>query len=121
MIDFGQMNRRDEDHRDLLEARMFADHRGQLETVDLRHAHIHQDERDLILEQAFQSLLAGLRLDEIVTQLTQDDLIGQQLRRLIVDQKNVDLVVRRHMHRFYRCSHIRNAESNCSVLTGFAR
>ena len=99
MIDLGEVDRRDEDHRDLLEARMLADHRGELEAVELRHADVHQDDGDLVLEQLLQRLLAGRGLDQILAQLAQDHLIGEQLRGLVVDQQDVDLVVRRHERR----------------------
>ena len=40
---------------------MLADHRGELEAVELRHADVDQDDRDLVLEQMLQRLLAGRR------------------------------------------------------------
>ena len=55
-----------------------------------------QDDRDLVLEQVFQRLAAGRRDDEVFAELLQDDLIGEQLGRLIVDQKDVDLFVVHH-------------------------
>jgi hypothetical protein len=93
MVDLGEMDRRDEDHRDLPEARMLADHRGELETVQLRHAHVHQDDCDLVPEQVLERLLAGRGLDQIVAELAQDHLVGEQLRGLVVDQQDIDLVV----------------------------
>ena len=81
MIDLGEMNRRDEDHRDLLEARMLADHRRKLEAVQLRHADVHQDDRDLVLEQVLQRFLAGRRLDEVLAELAKDHLIGRAASR----------------------------------------
>ena len=35
----------------LLEARMLADHRRELEAVELRHADVDQHDRDVVLEQ----------------------------------------------------------------------
>ena len=95
-VDVGEMDGGDEDDRGLLEARMLADHRRQLEAVELRHADVDQHDRDVRLQQMFQRLAAGGGLDQILPELLQDDLIGEQLRRLIVDQQNVDLVVRSH-------------------------
>ena len=92
MVNLRQMDRRDEDHRDLLEARMFADHRGKLEAVELRHADVHQHDGDLVLEELFQRLLAGRGLDQVLAQLAQNHLIGEQLAGLVIDQQNVDLV-----------------------------
>jgi hypothetical protein len=52
----------------------------------------------------------------------QDDLIAQQLRLLVVDQQDVDAVIRLHWcSPRQRCSHIRRADRSCSVLTGLAR
>ena len=39
-VDIADLDRRDEDHRRLLEARMLADHGGELEAVELRHADV---------------------------------------------------------------------------------
>ena len=64
-----------------------------LEPVELRHADVHQDDRDLVLEQMLQRFLTGGRLDEVFAELAKDDLIGQQLRGLVVDQQDVDLFV----------------------------
>ena len=73
---------------------MLADHRGELEAVELGHADVHQDDRNLVLEQLLQRLLGGRGDDQIVAKLTQDHLIGEQPRGLIIDQKNLHLVVR---------------------------
>ena len=35
---------------------MLADHRGELEAVELRHADVDQDDGDLVLEQVLQRL-----------------------------------------------------------------
>ena len=55
-VDVGQLDGGDEDDRGLLEARMLADHRGQLEAVELRHADVDQNDGDLVLEQLLQRL-----------------------------------------------------------------
>ena len=34
----------------LLESRVLADHRGELEAVELRHADVDQDNRDVVLQ-----------------------------------------------------------------------
>ncbi len=57
-IDVGQMDGGDEDHRRLLEARMLADHRGELEAVELRHADVHEDHGDIRLQEVLQRLPA---------------------------------------------------------------
>ena len=53
-IDVGQMDRRNEDDRGALKTRMLADHRRQLEPVELRHAYVDEDDRDLVLEQVLE-------------------------------------------------------------------
>ena len=75
---------------------MLADHGGELEPVQLRHADVDQDDGDFVLEQKFQRLAPGSGDDQIFAKLLQDDLIGEQLRRLIVDQKDVYLFVVHH-------------------------
>ena len=101
---------------------MLADHGGELESVQLRHADVDQNDRDVDLEQVFQRLAAGGGDDEILAELLQDDFIGEQFGRLIVNQQDVYFLVVHHLRAPHqRCSHIRMASSNCSVLTGLAR
>ena len=91
-VDIGQMDGGDEDDRGALEARMLADHRSQLEPVEFRHAHVHEDDRDILLEQLLERLPGGLGLDQILAQFGEDGLVAQQLGRLVVDQQNIDFV-----------------------------
>ena len=124
MVGLADLDGRDEDHGKLLEARMLADHGGELETVELRHHHVDQHDGHVVgLEQDAERLVRRGRLDQVLAQLGKDDLVAQELRRLIVDQQDVDLVHRaltwvRHGQ---RCSQSRSAENSCSVLTGLAR
>ena len=53
-IDVGQMDGGNEDDRGALKTRMLADHRRQLEPVELRHAYVDEDDRDLVLEQVLE-------------------------------------------------------------------
>jgi hypothetical protein len=85
------------------------------------HADVDQNDRNFILEQVFERLAPRGRDDKIFAELLENDFIGQQLRRLIVDQKDVYLFVVHHLAHHQRCSHMRIASSNCSVLTGLAR
>jgi hypothetical protein len=113
---------RDEDDRRLLEARMLAHHPRQLEAVQVGHEDVDQDDRDVGLQQVRERFLGGIRLQQVLAEVAQYHLVAQQLGRLVVDQENVDLVVRGHdIVSIYRCSHMRNADSSCSVLTGLAR
>ena len=67
-VDIGEMDGGNEDDRGVPEARMLADHRGQLETVELRHADVDQDDGDFGLEQMLQRLAAGRRLDQVLVE-----------------------------------------------------
>ena len=91
-IDVGQMNGRDENDRRLAEPRMLADHRGQLKAVEFRHADVDQNDGDVVLEQELQRLARGRGFDQIFAELAEDHLVGQELVRLIVHQKNVDFL-----------------------------
>ena len=101
---------------------MLADHGGEFEAVELGHADVDQDDRDVVLEQIFQRFAAGGRDDEVFAEFLQNDLIGEQLCRLVVNQKNVDLLVVHHV--FAPINDVATCvsrASNCSVLTGLAR
>ena len=71
---------------------MLADHRRQFEAVEVRHADVDQHDRDLVPQQVLQCLAGGVRLDQILAELGEDHLIAHQLRRLVIDQQDVDLV-----------------------------
>ena len=51
---------------------MLADHRRELEAVELRHADVDQDDRDFVLEQVFQRLARRRRLDEILAEVRRE-------------------------------------------------
>ena len=121
-IHVGQENRRNEDDCRLTELRMVADHGGEFEPVQFGHADVHKDDGDIHFKQIFECLPARRRLDQVHADVLQNDLVAQQLGRLIVNQKDIHLIVAAHgALRVQRCSHMRKAESSCSVLTGFAR
>src|SRR5215475_3621696 len=115
-IDVRQMDGRNEDDRGALEPRMLADHRGQLEAVEFRHADVDEDDRDLLLEQVFQRLLGRGGLDQPLAQPGQDGLVAQELGWLIVDQQDVDFLVRGH-----RASPRLSDATTCAALTAAAR
>jgi hypothetical protein len=91
-IDIGQVNGGYEDDRGFAEARMFANHRSQLEPVQFRHADVDQDDRNVILEQKLQRFACRRGLDQVLAKLSEDHLVGEKLVGLIVDQKDVDFV-----------------------------
>ena len=125
LIRFGHHHRRDENDGGGLESRVLANHRRELEAVQIRHAHIDEDQGHFVLEQHLEGLARGGRLDEVLADLGQDDFVAQQLGVLIIDQQDIDLVRWLIGWSFglspQRCSHMRRAESNCSIFTGFAR
>ena len=67
---------------------MFTDHRGQLKTVQFRHANVDQDDGDIVLEQELERFAPRSRRNQILAKLLQDDFIGEQLCGLIVYQKH---------------------------------
>ena len=121
LVGIGVHDRGDENDGGVLKARMLADHGGELEAVEIGHAHVDQDERDLVLEQTFERLARRGGLEQSLPDLGEHDLVAQELRLAVVDKENVDLVGVGCGDVVHRCSHIRSADSNCSTLTGFAR
>src|SRR5215472_1902042 len=89
-IDIGQVNGGYENDRRFAKARMLADHRGQLETVEFRHTDVDQNHGDVILEQKLQRLARRRSLDQVHPKLTENDVVSQKFVRLIVDKKDVD-------------------------------
>ena len=80
--DRSPVHRRDEDDRRLLKARMLADHRGQLEPVEVRHADVHEDDRDMsVLRRCSSASLAEPGLDEVLAELAEDRLVGRAASR----------------------------------------
>ena len=92
MVGFGDLDGRDEDEGELLEARMLADHGGQLEAVEARHDDVDQHDGDVGLEQDAERLVRRAGLDQVLAQFAENDLVGEQLGGLVVDQQDVDLV-----------------------------
>ena len=50
-VEFGQVDRGNEDERGLGEPRMVTDHRGQLEPVELRHRDVHKNDRNFVAQE----------------------------------------------------------------------
>jgi hypothetical protein len=96
IVSANSMDGGDEDDRRLLIAGVLADHRRQLEPVQLRHAHVHQQNGNVSLQKMRERLPRRAGLDQVLPQLAQDRLIAEELTRLIVDQEDVDLVVLAH-------------------------
>jgi hypothetical protein len=96
VVDIGHLDGRDEDHGGLLKPRVITDHGGKLEAVELRHANVEQDHGNVVLEQAFKRFPARRGHQQVFPELPQDDFIGKQFGRLIVDQEYIDLVIQPH-------------------------
>jgi hypothetical protein len=80
-----------ENDRRFAEARMVADHRGELEAVEFRHAHVDENDSDIVLQEELQGFARRGCFDQVLVELAEDHLIGQKLIGLIVHQKDVDL------------------------------
>jgi hypothetical protein len=75
---------------------MLPDHIGKLETINLRHADIHEDDRDIFFEEKFKGFPAGVGLDQVLPKFVEYDFVAEQLSRLIIYHENVDLFPRSH-------------------------
>ena len=74
---------------------MLADHGRELEAVEIRHAHIDEDERDLVLEQTLEGLARRGGLEQVLADLGEHDLVAQQLRLLSSTSRILTLSGRR--------------------------
>src|SRR5580704_17869516 len=86
------MNSGDEDDGRFLVARMLPDHIGQIESVHVRHADVHEHDGDVVPKKQIEGLAAGVGLDQILPQLRQDRFVAEQLTGLIVDHQDVYFV-----------------------------
>ena len=118
-VDVGEGDRRDEDDGDRLEAGMGADHLRELEPVEIGHDDVDEDDGDIVPQQMLERLLRRGRGQKVLAQLAQDDLVAHQLRRLIVDEQDIDAVVFAHWHSplFPRVS----GAATCAAKIGAAR
>src|SRR5262249_61440279 len=99
-----------------LKARMLADHRRQLKAVELGHADVDQDDRNLVLEQEFERFLGRSGLEQPLAGPGKNRLVAQQLGRLIVDQQDVYFAIRSH-----RASPWLSDAATCAAPTTAAR
>src|ERR1700733_13294262 len=75
LVDIGEVNAGDEDEGGLAEPRVLAEHVGQLESIELRHADIHQNHRNIGFEENTESFPGRGGLDQVLTKLPEDDLV----------------------------------------------
>ena len=70
------------------------DESSRLEAIEDRHVHIEKNDRELLIEQETQRLESGVCPDKILPQITQQGFEREKIFGVIVDQKNIDLVIR---------------------------
>jgi hypothetical protein len=114
-IEFRQVDGRDEDDRRLLEPRVVPDHRSELKPVEVGHADVHQHDGDIIAQELIERVTSRGRLEQRLVERLEDYLIAQELRRLVVDEKDVDPVVAVHARRPI------SGATTCEVQRGAAR
>ncbi len=126
-VELGDVHAGHEDDRRGFEARMVVDQRRGLEAVHARHLDVEQHHREFLLHERFERLEAGVHRHQVVPQRLEDRAVGQQARRLVVDQQDVGGVVpvrngcRIGAHvQPHGCNHMRTSDSSCSVFTGLA-
>ena len=72
-----------------LKPRVLANHCGQFKSVQLGHRDVDRDDGEFPSQKLRERLFSGRRFDEILAELLQDDLVTEQLRRLIVDEEYI--------------------------------
>src|ERR1700738_1431128 len=71
---------------------MIAHHPSEFKTVELRHAYVAEDNSDVLLKEMLEGLSGGPGLDQVFSEVLQYCLVGEELRRVIVDEQNVDRI-----------------------------
>ena len=66
----------------------FPDQPRRLEAVDARHAHVQEDHRKLLLQDAAQRLFAGIRQHQVLPQALQQLLQRHEISPVIVDDQD---------------------------------
>ena len=111
----------DEDDRRVARALPLADERGSLESVEVRHLYVEEDEGAVFGEQEPQRLAAGARLDEPLSERFEHRFEREQIRFAIVDDEDGlgSLRLGRICHR--ACQHNRAQGRAVEILTSFRR
>jgi len=81
-------DRGDEDDGCVAGALPLADQRRRLEPVELRHLHVEEDERAILLEEEAQRFPTRARLDQALVQRFEDCFQRQEIRLAIVDDED---------------------------------
>jgi hypothetical protein len=88
----------EEDDRDVARLLAPADEGGRLEAVDAGHVHVQEDDGHVAFEQVAQRLVAGGGLDEVPVRRLEDGVERDQVRRVVIDDQDVDFVGRLSLH-----------------------
>jgi hypothetical protein len=82
--------RGEEDDRDVPGARPGPDDAGGLQAVEAGHAHVEQDDGDVLAQQRAQGLLAGLGADQPLAQGLEHRAQRSQVLAVIVDEQDAE-------------------------------
>ena len=82
-------DRRDEDDRNVTRPLTLLDQRGGLEAVELRHLDVEQDDRDVVLQEGAEGVLAGVGVEEVLAERIEDSLQREQVLGPVVDEEDV--------------------------------
>src|SRR5882724_12977472 len=74
-IDVGKMHGGDENDRSFLKSRVLANHFGQFEAVEFGHADIHQQDREVHLQQQLKRFSAGRCFHQIFAEFAEHHLV----------------------------------------------
>jgi hypothetical protein len=102
------VDRRQEDDRDALGLLAVADDLGGLVAVHAGHVDVEQDDRELVLEEVAQRLLAGPRLDHLAD-ILEHGADGEKVALVIVDDEDARPLGRFLPHRGEGSSRLRRA------------
>ena len=78
----------DEDDGRVLRPRSFPDEGCRLEPVQNRHAHVEQDDGEVLREETPERLLPGAGLDDVDAEIEEDRLERDELVRAVVDDQD---------------------------------
>ena len=79
----------EEDDRGMAGALAAADELGGGEAVQTLHLNVEEDDGKVFLQKQAQGVVAGSNRNQVLTQVRQDGFQGQEVGRLVVNQKNV--------------------------------
>src|SRR6202000_399988 len=84
-----EMNAGDENNGSFVKPGMLADDIRELKSIDVRHADIHENNGNIVLQKDVQSLRGRSGLNEIGVQSLKNHLVTEELGRLVVHHEDV--------------------------------